>query len=134
VRKVGNGDGKEGKEMIEKLRNYSALILTIAAVIGLPWWFFNYTARYALCEDVKAVKQEVKDAQKVILQEMMNTQKEFNYRFQGIQLKDTEQRLMNFANECKKNPNNKVACDEVVRLQAQQKKEEMELKELGKKK
>ncbi len=126
--------GKKGKEMIEKLRQNFTLILVIASVIALPWWFFNYTVKYALCEDVKAAKKEAKADQQIILQEMKDNQREFNYKFQKIQLEGTEQRMMNFANECKKNPKNKIACDEVIRLQAQQKKEEMELKELGKKK
>ncbi len=113
--------------MIEKLKQNLGLILVLAAGVGLPWWFFNYMSKYALCEDLKNTQQTTQ-------QELKNIQQEFNYRFQGIQLRETEQRLINFTNECKKNPSSKTACDEMTRLQAQQKREEAELKELGKKK
>lgn len=98
--------------MKEKL----AFILVIAGVIALPWWFFNYTAKYALCEDVKQM------------------QKTFDYKFKSMEIREVDRRIGQWDDKCNQKVPDKQACEEAKRLRIERDQYEQELKELGKKK
>ena len=57
--------------------------------------------------------------------------KEFDYRFQGAKVRETNQMLIQWQNECKKNPSNTAACNEAKRLEPVKFVDEKELKKLG---
>ncbi len=97
--------------MKEKL----AFILVIFAVIGLPWWFFNHMAQYALCESVKQIEQK------------------YDYKFKVIEIKGTNERIWQLEAELKKNPGNKTAADELKKLKEEKEIMREELKKIGEK-
>ena len=98
------------------MREKLSYILLIAAVIGLPWWFFNHMAQYALCESVKQIEQK------------------YDYKFKVIEIKGTNERIWQLEDRLKTNPNDKSAAEELKKLKEEKVMMKEELQKIGGKK
>jgi hypothetical protein len=110
--------------MNDKLKQNLALIGTFLGVVIVVWGAYAYLNRYALCADLK-------ETQMIVQMQYKALQKENDFRFQGLKVEQTNRDLIQWQNECKKNPSNTMACNEAKRLEAVKKVDEKKLEQLG---
>lgn len=92
-------------------------ILAIIAILGAFFSSYLYLEnRYALAEEVRGIE------------------KTFQYKFKSMEIRETDRRISVWDDKCNHRPPDKQACEEAIRLRADRNQQELELKELGKKK
>jgi hypothetical protein len=113
--------------MIDKLKQNLGLIATFFLLVSSVVGVFLWMERYALCSDLK-------ETQVIVQMQYKAIQQEIDFRFQGQKVEQTNALLIQWQNECKKNPSNTPACNEAKRLEAVKKVDEKKLERLGEKK